>query len=142
MGQIQNAVLGMIGTAGIASYALQKTPQFQEHRQKQETIRQHKDALKEGTFTVRGSQALKFEKALGAYKESLAEDNQTLSKTEYYDLLTTQRKDFVTEWGTIAQEKAKQAIDSKTTIKDSVNNVRQMIKEEGMYYNGTDKKQR
>ena len=42
MGQIQNAVLGMIGTAGVASYALQRTPQFQEHRQKQETIRQHK----------------------------------------------------------------------------------------------------
>lgn len=142
MGQIQNAVLGMIGTAGVASYALQRTPGFQKYKEKQETIRQHKKALKEGIDTIRGVQAQKFEKALGAYKEQLAEDGLKLSKTEYYDLLTTQRKDFVTEWGAIAREKAKQAVDSKTTIKDSVNNVRQMIKEEDMYYNGTDKKQR
>ena len=142
MGQIQNAVLGMIGTAGIVSYAAQKTPGFQERRQKQETIRQHKEALKEGNDTIRGTKAKKFEEALGAYKEFLDETGRKLSKAEYYDLLTAQREDFVTEWGAIAQEKAKQAVGSKTTIKDSVNNVRQMIKEEGMYYNGTDKKQR
>ena len=142
MGQIQNAVLGMIGTAGVVSYAAQRTSGFQERRQKQETIRQHKDALKEGNATIRGIQAQKFEKALGAYKEDLTENGLKLSKAEYYDLLTTQREDFVTEWGAIAQERAKQAVGSKTTIKDSVNNVRQMIKEEGMYYNGTDKKQR
>ena len=43
MGQIQNAVLGMIRTKGVTSYALQRTPQFQKKKKKQETIRQHKE---------------------------------------------------------------------------------------------------
>ena len=131
MGQIQNAVLGMIGTMGVASYALQRTPQFQERRQKQETIRQHKEALKEGGSTIRGTEAQKFETALGGYKEFLDEAGLKLSKAEYYDLLTTQREDFVEDWYDIGMEAKKQAtnaIASKTTIKESVNATRDKIK--------------
>ena len=42
MGQIQNAVLGMIGTAGVASYALQRTPQFQKHKEYKNLQKQDK----------------------------------------------------------------------------------------------------
>lgn len=131
MGQIQNAVLGMIGTAGVASYALQRTPQFQEHRQKQETIRQHKEALKEGNDTIRGCEAKKFDIALRGYKTFLDDAGMELSKAEYYDLLTTQREDFVENWYEIGMEAKKQAtnaIASKTTIKESVNATRDKIK--------------
>ena len=131
MGQIQNAVLGMIGTMGVASYALQRTPQFQERRQKQETIRQHKEALKEGNDTIRGTKAQKFEIALEGYNKFLDEAGITLSKAEYYDLLTTQREDFVENWYDIGMEAKKQAtnaIASKTTIKESVNATRDKIK--------------
>ena len=131
MGQIQNAVLGMIGTMGVASYAAQRTPQFQEHRQKQETIRQHKEALKEGDDTIRGKKAQKFETALGGYNKFLDENGMTLSKAEYYDLLTTEREDFVKDWYDIGMEAKKQAtnaIASKTTIKESVNATRDKIK--------------
>ena len=129
MGQIQNAVLGMIGTMGVASYAAQKTPQFQEHRQKQETIRQHKEALKEGGSTIRGTEAQKFEIALEGYKDLVGEGG--VSKAEYYDLLTTQREDFVKNWydiGMEAKKQAKNAIASKTAIKESVNATRDKIK--------------
>lgn len=132
MGQIQNAVLGMIGTAGVASYALQRTPQFQENRQKQETIRQHKDALKEGGSTIRGSRAQRFETALTGYLSTMTEDERkNFSKAEYYDLLTTQREDFVKDWydiGMEAKKQAENAIASKTTIKESVNATRDKIK--------------
>ena len=132
MGQIQNAVLGMIGTAGVASYALQRTPQFQEHRQKQETIRQHKEALKEGGSTIRGTKAKRFETALTGYLSTMTEDERkNLSKAVYYDLLTTQREDFVENWYDIGMEAKKQAtnaIASKTTIKESVNATRDKIK--------------
>ena len=132
MGQIQNAVLGMIGTAGVASYALQRTPQFQERRQKQETIRQHKEALKEGGSTIRGSKAQRFETALTGYLSTMTEDERkNFSKAEYYDLLTTQREDFVENWydmGMEAKKQAENAIASKTTIKESVNATRDKIK--------------
>ena len=133
MGQIQNAVLGMIGTAGVASYALQKIPQFQEHRQKQETIRQHKEALKEGYNTIRGSRAQSFETALTGYLSELTEDegNEVFKSGEYYDLLTTQREDFVENWydiGMEAKKQAENAIASKTAIKESVNATRDKIK--------------
>ena len=131
MGQIQNAVLGMIGTMGVASYALQRTPQFQERRQKQETIRQHKEALKEGEDTIRGKKAQRFETALVGYNKFLDEAGLELSKPEYYDLLTTQREDFVKDWYDIGMEAKKQAtnaIASKTTIKESVNATRDKIK--------------
>ena len=132
MGQIQNAVLGMIGTAGVASYALQRTPQFQERRQKQETIRQHKEALKEGGSTIRGTRAQKFETALTGYLSTMTEDEKKkFSKAEYYDLLTTQREDFVEDWYDIGMEAKKQAtnaIASKTAIKESVNATRDKIK--------------
>ena len=133
MGQIQNAVLGMIGTAGVASYALQRTPQFQEHRQKQETIRQHKEALKEEGSTIRGSKAQKFETALTGYLSTMTDyERKKFSKSgEYYDLLTTQREDFVKNWYSIGMEAKKQAanaIASKTTIKESVNATRDKIK--------------
>ena len=84
MGQIQNAVLGMIGTMGVASYALQRTPQFQERRQKQETIRQHKEALKEGEDTIRGRKAQRFETALVGYNKFLDEIEPFLSGDERY----------------------------------------------------------
>ena len=133
MGQIQNAVLGMIGTMGVASYALQKTPQFQERRQKQETIRQHKEALKEGYNTIRGDKAQKFETALTGYLSELTEDEiKDVSKSgEYYDLLTTQREDFVKDWYDIGMEAKKQAasvIASKAIIKQNVNAIRDKIK--------------
>ena len=132
MGQIQNAVLGMIGTAGVASYALQRTSQFQEHKQKQETIRQHKEALKEGRSTIRGAKAQRFETALTGYLSTMTEDERkNFSKAEYYDLLTTQREDFVKDWYDIGMEAKKQAtnaIASKTTIKESVNATRDKIK--------------
>ena len=133
MGQIQNAVLGMIGTMGVASYALQRTPQFQERRQKQETIRQHKEALKEGENTIRGSKAQKFETALTGYLSELTEDERKMvSKSgEYYDLLTTQREDFVEDWYEIGMEAKKQAasvIASKAIIKQNVNAIRDKIK--------------
>ena len=131
MGQIQNAVLGMIGTMGVASYALQRTPQLQERRQKQETIRQHKEALKEGEKTIRGKKAQRFEIALGGYNKFLNEAGITLSKAEYYDLLTTEREDFVENWYEIGMEAKKQAtnaIASKTAIKESVNATRDKIK--------------
>lgn len=133
MGQIQNAVLGMIGTMGVASYALQRTPQFQEHRQKQETIRQHKEALKEGGSTIRGSKAQRFETALTGYLSTMTEDEKkNFSKSgEYYDLLTTQREDFVKDWydiGIEAKKQAENAIASKTAIKESVNATRDKIK--------------
>ena len=133
MGQIQNAVLGMIGTMGVASYALQKTPQFQERRQKQETIRQHKDALKEGYNTIRGTKAQTFETALTGYFSELTEDEiKDVSKSgEYYDLLTTQREDFVKDWYDIGMEAKKQAasvIASKAIIKQNVNAIRDKIK--------------
>ena len=131
MGQIQNAVLGMIGTAGVASYALQRTPQFQERRQKQETIRQHKEALKEGDATIRGKKAQKFETALGGYNKFLDEAGMTISKAEYYDLLTTQREDFVKDWYDMGMEAKKQAagvIAAKTIIKQNVNAIRDKIK--------------
>lgn len=132
MGQIQNAVLGMIGTAGVASYALQRTPGFQEYKQKQETIRQHKEALKEGGGTIRGAKAQKFETALTGYLSTMTEDEKKkFSKAEYYDLLTTQREDFVKDWYEIGMEAKKQAtnvIASKTAIKESVNATRDKIK--------------
>ena len=131
MGQIQNAVLGMIGTMGVASYALQRTPQFQEHRQKQETIRQHKEALKEGDDTIRGKKAQKFETALVGYNKFLDENGMTLSKPEYYDLLTTQREDFVKDWYDMGMEAKKQAagvIAAKSIIKQNVNAIRDKIK--------------
>ena len=133
MGQIQNAVLGMIGTMGVASYALQRTPQFQERRQKQETIRQHKEALKEGVNTIRGAKAQKFETALTGYLSELTEDERKMvSKSgEYYDLLTTQREDFVENWYDIGMEAKKQAasvIASKAIIKQNVNAIRDKIK--------------
>ena len=131
MGQIQNAVLGMIGTMGVASYALQRTPQFQERRQKQETIRQHKEALKEGDDTIRGKKAQKFETALGGYNKFLDESGMTLSKAEYYDLLTTDREDFVKDWYDAGMEAKKQVasvIASKAIIKKNVNAIRDKIK--------------
>ena len=132
MGQIQNAVLGMIGTMGVASYALQRTPQFQEYRQKQETIRQHKEALKEGVNTIRGAKAQKFETALTGYLSTMTEDERKkFSKAEYYDLLTTQREDFVENWYDIGMEAKKQAasvIASKAIIKQNVNAIRDKIK--------------
>ena len=132
MGQIQNAVLGMIGTMGVASYALQRTPQFQERRQKQETIRQHKEALKEGVNTIRGAKAQKFETALTGYLSTMTEDERKkFSKAEYYDLLTTQREDFVENWYDIGMEAKKQAasvIASKAIIKQNVNAIRDKIK--------------
>lgn len=133
MGQIQNAVLGMIGTMGVASYALQRTPQFQEHRQKQETIRQHKEALKEGVNTIRGARAQKFETALTGYLSELTEDEiKDFSKSgEYYDLLTTEREDFVKDWYDMGMEAKKQAagvIASKAIIKQNVNTIRDKIK--------------
>ena len=131
MGQIQNAVLGMIGTMGVASYALQRTPGFQERRQKQETIRQHKEGLKEGEDTIRGRKAQRFETALVGYNKFLDEAGTTLSKAEYYDLLTTEREDFVKNWydaGMKAKKQAANAIASKTAIKESVNATRDKIK--------------
>lgn len=131
MGQIQNAVLGMIGTAGVVSYAAQRTPQFQERRQKQETIRQHKDALKEGDDTIRGKKAQRFETALVGYNKFLDEAGMTLSKAEYYDLLTTQREDFVKDWYDMGMEAKKQAagvIAAKSIIKQNVNAIRDKIK--------------
>ena len=131
MGQIQNAVLGMIGAMGVASYALQRTPEFQERRQKQETIRQHKDALKEGEDTIRGRKAQKFETALLGYNKFLDEAGTTLSKAEYYDLLTTEREDFVKDWYDIGMKAKKQAasvIASKAIIKKNVNAIRDKIK--------------
>ena len=131
MGQIQNAVLGMIGTMGVASYALQKTPQFQERKQKQETIRQHKEALKEGYDTIRGRRAIRFETALGGYNKFLDEAGMTLSKAEYYDLLTTEREDFVGNWfskGMEAEKQAASVIAAKTIIKQNVNAIRDKIK--------------
>ena len=133
MGQIQNAVLGMIGAAGVASYALQRTPQFQERRQKKETIRQHKEALKEGYKTIRGSRAQKFETALTGYFSELTEDEiKDVSKSgEYYDLLTTQREDFVKDWYKMGMEAKKQAagvIAAKSIIKQNVNAIRNKIK--------------
>ena len=135
MGQIQNAVLGMIGTMGVASYALQRTPKFQERRQKQETIRQHKEALKEGGSTIRGAKAQRFETALTGYLSTMTEDERKefkkKGKAEYYNLLTTQREDFVKDWydiGMEAKRQATNAIASKTTIKESVNATRDKIK--------------
>ena len=133
MGQIQNAVLGMIGTMGVASYALQRTPQFQEHRQKQETIRQHKEALKEGGSTIRGGKAEKFETALTGYLATMTDyERKKFSKSgEYYDLLTTQREDFVKDWYSMGMEAKKQAagvIASKAIIKQNVNAIRDKIK--------------
>ena len=132
MGQIQNAVLGMIGTAGVASYALQRTPQFQEHRQKQETIRQHKEALKEGGSTIRGGKAEKFETALTGYLSTMTDyERKKFSKAEYYDLLTTQREDFVKDWYSMGMEAKKQAagvIAAKSIIKQNVNAIRDKIK--------------
>ena len=131
MGQIQNAVLGMIGTAGVVSYAAQRTPQFQERRQKQETIRQHKEALKEGEDTVRGRKAQRFETALVGYNNFLDENGITLSKAEYYDLLTTEREDFVENWydkGMEAEKQAASVIASKAIIKQNVNAIRNKIK--------------
>ena len=131
MGQIQNAVLGMIGTLGVASYALQRTPQFQERRQKQETIRQHKEALKEGEDTIRGKKAQRFETALAGYNKFLGETGRTLSKAEYYDLLTTDREDFVKDWYDAGMEAKKQVasvIASKAIIKQNVNAIRDKIK--------------
>ena len=132
MGQIQNAVLDMIGTAGVVSYAAQRTPGFQKFKEKQETIRQHKDALKEGGSTIRGARAQRFETALTGYLSTMTEDEKkNFSKAEYYDLLTTQREDFVKDWYDIGMEAKKQAtnaIASKTTIKESVNATRDKIK--------------
>ena len=131
MGQIQNAVLGMIGTMGVASYAAQRTPQFQERRQKQETIRQHKEALKEGDDTMRGRKAQRFETALVGYNNFLDENGMTLSKAEHYDLLTTEREDFVENWyekGMEAQKQAASVIAAKTIIKQNVNAIRDKIK--------------
>ena len=132
MGQIQNAVLGMIGTMGVASYALQRTPQFQERRQKQETIRQHKEALKEGNDTIRGARAQRFETALTGYLSTMTEDERKdFSKAEYYDLLTTEREDFVKDWYDIGMEAKKQVasvIASKAIIKQNVNAIRDKIK--------------
>ena len=133
MGQIQNAVLGMIGTMGVASYAAQRTPQFQERRQKQETIRQHKEALKEGGSTIRGAKAQKFETALTGYLSTKTEDEiKDFNKSgEYYDLLTAQREDFVENWYSIGIEAEKQAanvIAAKTVIKERVNAIRDKIK--------------
>ena len=76
MGQIQNAVLDMIGTAGVVSYAAQRTPGFQEYKQKQDTIRQHKEALKEGGSTIRGNRAQRFETALTGYLSTMTEDER------------------------------------------------------------------
>ena len=42
MGQIQNAVLGMIGTMGVASYALQRTPAFQKYKEYKNLKKQDK----------------------------------------------------------------------------------------------------
>ena len=133
MGQIQNAVLGMIGTMGVASYAAQRTPQFQEHRQKQETIRQHKEALKEGYNTIRGSKAQSFETALTGYLSELTEDEgkEVFKSGEYYDLLTTQREDFIKDWykmGMEAKEQAAGVIAAKSIIKQNVNAIRDKIK--------------
>ena len=133
MGQIQNAVLGMIGTMGVASYALQRTPQFQENRQKQEVIRQHKEALKEGGDTIRGGKAEKFETALTGYLSTMTDyERKKFSKSgEYYDLLTTQREDFVKDWYSMGMEAKKQAagvIASKAIIKQNVNAIRDKIK--------------
>ena len=133
MGQIQNAVLGMIGTMGVASYALQRTPQFQERRQKQETIRQHKEALKEGENTIRGAKAQKFETALTGYLSELTEDERKMvnKSGEYYDLLTTDREDFVKNWydiGMKAKEQVANVIASKAIIKQNVNAIRDKIK--------------
>ena len=132
MGQIQNAVLGMIGTMGVASYALQRTPQFQERRQKQETIRQHKEALKEGDDTIRGAKAQRFETALTGYLSTMTGDERKdFSKAEYYDLLTTEREDFVKDWYDIGMEAKKQVanvIASKAIIKKNVNAIRDKIK--------------
>ena len=133
MGQIQNAVLGMIGTAGVASYAAQRTPQFQENRQKNETIRQHKEALKEGDYTIRGRKAQNFETALTGYLSTIPEldEEHKFSKAEYYDLLTTQREDFVKDWydiGVKAKEQAANVIAAKSIIKQNVNAIRDKIK--------------
>ena len=87
--------------------------------------------MKEGGNTIRGTKAQRFETALGGYKEFLDEAGLKLSKAEYYDLLTTQREDFVKDWYDIGMEAKNQVanvIASKAIIKQNVNAIRDKIK--------------
>ena len=120
MGQIQNAVLGMIGTAGVASYALQRTPQFQNHKEYKNLKKQDKiisEAIANPTTQEEAATVS------DTYIQKQADIAQRM-----YELKPTQ-KNFKSwlEAAEIAQGQAEDKVESKSIIKNKMKETRQMI---------------
>ena len=120
MGQIQNAVLGMIGTAGVASYALQRTPQFQNHKEYKNLKKQDKiisEAIANPTTQEEAATVS------DTYIQKQADIAQRM-----YELKPTQ-KNFKSwlEAAEIAQGQAEDKVESKSIIKKKMKETRQMI---------------
>ena len=120
MGQIQNAVLGMIGTMGVASYALQKTPQFQKHKEYKNLQKQDEIMSEAIANPATQEQA---ETVSDAYIQKRADITQRM-----YELKPTQKnyKSWL-EAAEIAQGQVKDKVESKSTIKNKMKETRQMI---------------
>ena len=120
MGQIQNAVLGMIGTAGVASYALQRTPAFQKHKEYKNLKKQDKIISEAIANPTTQEQAATVS---DTYIQKQADIAQKM-----YELKPTQ-KNFKSwlEAAEIAQGQAEDKVESKSTIKKKMNETRQMI---------------
>ena len=120
MGQIQNAVLGMIGTAGVASFAIQKTPQFQERKEYKNLQKQDKIISEAIANPTTQEQA---KTVSNAYIQKQADIAQKM-----YELKPTQ-KNFKSwlEAAEIAQGQAEDKVESKSTIKKKMKETRQMI---------------
>lgn len=120
MGQIQNAVLSMIGTAGVASYALQKTPQFQEYKEYKNLKKQDKIISEAIENPTTQQEAITVS---DAYIQKQADIAQRM-----YELKPTQEnyKSWL-EAAEIAQGLAEDKVESKSIIKNKMKETRQMI---------------
>ena len=120
MGQIQNAVLGMIGTAGVVSYAAQRTPGFQKHKEYKNLQKQDKIISEAIANPTTQEQAAVVS---DTYIQKQADIAQKM-----YELKPTQKnyKSWL-EAAEIAQGQAEDKVESKSTIKNKMKETRQMI---------------
>ena len=120
MGQIQNAVLGMIGTAGDASYALQRTPAFQKYKEYKNLQKQEKNLahLYEIPRTQEEAQTI---------SDYAVPKDEAITKRMFELNPTKENKKKWFEAAELARQEAEDKIASKSTIKKKMKETRQMI---------------
>ena len=120
MGQIQNAVLGMIGTAGVASYALQKTPQFQKYKE-------YKNLQKEEKNLAHIYELPETKEQAQIISDYAVPKDEAITRRMFELNPTRENKKKWFEAAEIALQEAEDKVESKSTIKKKMNETRQMI---------------